>query len=255
MVGNGGVVIMDTFGPATYGQRIAESYDELYPSSSDAHVAMVETLAKLAGAGPALELGIGTGRVALPLASKGITVHGIDASEAMIKRLQAKPGGASISVTVGDFANVDVAGRYPLIYVVFNTFFALTSQDEQVRCFANCASHLEAGGTFLIEAFYPDLTRFIRGQNVSAIHVDTESVSLDVTRHDPVQQIVTAQHLHITTDGLKMYPVQLRYAWPSELDLMARLAGLRLHSRSGGWRGEPYAAASGMHVSTYMKQS
>jgi SAM-dependent methyltransferase len=254
MLVNGGVAIMDKFGPATYGERIAESYDELYPSSSNTH-AMVETLAKLAGAGPILELCIGTGRVALPLASNGLTVHGIDASEAMIKRLQAKPGGASIFVTIGDFANVDVAGRYSLIYVVFNTFFALTSQDEQVRCFANCASHLDAGGTFLIEAFYPDLTRFTRGQNVSAIHVDTDCVSLDVTRHDPVQQVVTAQRLHITTGGLKMYPVQLRYAWPSELDLMARLAGLRLHSRSGGWRGEPYVAASGMHISIYTKQS
>jgi len=244
---------MDNFGPATYGERIAELYDELYPSSSNTD-AMVENLAKLAGAGPVLELGIGTGRVALPLASNGLTVHGIDASEAMTKRLQAKPGGALIPVTIGDFANVDVAGRYSLIYVVFNTFFALTSQDEQVRCFANCASHLDAEGAFLIEAFYPDLTRFTRGQNVSAIQVDTDCVSLDVTRHDPVQQIVTSQRLHITTGGLRMYPVQLRYAWPSELDLMARLAGLRLHSRSGGWRGEPYVAASGMHISIYTKQ-
>ena len=245
---------MDTFGPATYGERIAEAYDEFYPSSANTH-AMVETLAKLAGAGPVLELGIGTGRVALPLASHGLTVHGIDASEAMIKRLQAKPGGASISVTIGDFANVDVPDRYSLIYVVFNTFFALTSQDEQVRCVANCASHLDAGGTLLIEAFYPDPTRYTRGQNVSAIHIDTDSVSLDVSRHDPVQQVVTGQRLHVTAGGLKIYPVQLRYAWPSELDLMARLAGLRLRSRSGGWRGEPYVAASGMHVSIYTKQS
>jgi SAM-dependent methyltransferase len=254
MLVNGGVTIMNKFGPATYGERIAESYDELYPSSSNTD-AMVETLAKLAGAGPVLELGIGTGRVALPLASNGLTVHGIDASEAMIKRLQAKPGGASIPVTIGDFANVDVVGRYSLIYVIFNTFFALTSQDEQVRCFTNCASHLNAGGAFLIEAFYPDLTRFTRGQNVSAVHVDMDRVSLDVTRHDRVDQVVTSQHLHITAAGLKMYPVQLRYAWPSELDLMGRLAGLRLHSRSGGWRGEPYVAASGMHISIYTKQS
>jgi SAM-dependent methyltransferase len=192
---------MDKFGLATYGERIAESYDELHPSLSNTH-AMIETLAKLAGPGPALELGIGTGRVALPLASNGLTVHGIDASEAMIKRLQAKPGGASIPVTIGDFADVDVAARYSLIYVVFSTFFALTSQEEQVRCFANCASHLNAGGTFLIEAFHPDLTRFTRDQNVSTVHVDTDSVAFDLTRHDPVHQIVTSQRLHITPSGL-----------------------------------------------------
>jgi SAM-dependent methyltransferase len=246
--------MMDKYEAATYGERIAESYDELYPSPTNTH-AMVETLAKLAGAGPVLELGIGTGRVALPLASNGLPVHGIDVSEAMIKRLHAKPGGASIPVTIGDFANVDMAGQYSLIYVVFNTFFALTSQEDQVRCFANCASHLNVGGVFLIEAFYPDLTRFTRGQNVSAVHVGMDRVSLDVTRHDPVEQVVTSQHLHITTSGLKMYPVQLRYAWPSELDLMARLAGLRLHSRSGGWRGEPYVAANSMHISVYTKKS
>jgi hypothetical protein len=146
--------------------------------------------------------------VAVPLASNAVTVHGIDASEATIKRLQAKPGGASISVTVGDFANMSLVGTR-LIYAVFNTFFTLTSQDEQVRCFANCASHLDADGSFLIEALYPDLTRFTRGQNVSSVHVDTDCVSLDVSRHDPVQQIVIA---HITTSGLKMYPVQLRNA-------------------------------------------
>jgi SAM-dependent methyltransferase len=245
---------MEKFLLAGYGERIAESYDELYPPLST-NDPMVESLAKLAGSGPVLELGIGTGRVALPLASNGLTVHGIDVSEAMIKRLQAKPGGASIPVTIGDFANVNVAGRYSLIYVVFSTFFALTSQEEQVRCFANCASHLDAGGTFLIEAFRPDLTRFTRDQNVSAVHVGTDCVFFDVTRHDPVEQVLTAQRLHVTTSGLKICPVQLRYAWPSELDLMATLAGFRLRSRSGGWRGEPYVAASGMHISVYTKRS
>jgi SAM-dependent methyltransferase len=243
----------DQYQPATYGERIAEVYDEIYPPSSDTD-AMVKTLAKLAGAGPALELGIGTGRVALPLASHGVIVHGIDASQAMIKKLQAKPGGASIPVAIGDFADVDVAGRYSLIYVVFNTFFSLTSQDDQVRCFANCASRLDAGGALLIEAFYPDLSRYVRGQNVSAIHVDADCVHLDATCHDPVQQVVTSQHLHITAGGLRMYPVRLRYAWPSELDLMARLAGLRLDSRSGSWQGDAYVA-NNRHISVYTKQS
>jgi len=243
----------EKYQPATYGDRIADVYDEIYPSSSETD-AMVDTLAKLAGPGPALELGIGTGRVALALASRGVAVHGIDASQTMIEKLQAKPGGASIPVAIGDFADVGVADQYALIYVVFNTFFALASQDDQVRCFANCASHLKAGGAFLIEAFYPDLTRFVRDQNVSATHVDTDCIHLDVTSHDPVLQVVTSQHIHITAGGLRMYPVRLRYAWPSELDLMGNLAGLRLHSRAGGWHGEPYEASS-MHVSVYTKQN
>jgi hypothetical protein len=191
--------------------------------------------------------------VALPLVSRGVLVHGIDASAAMVDRLRAKPGGVAIPVTVGDFADVAVTGSYSLIYVVFNTFFALVSQDDQVRCVANSAAHLEEGGAFLIEAFYPDLTRYVRGQNVSVTDVGADHVSLDVARHDPVQQHVSSQHIHIMADGLKMYPVHLRYAWPSEIDLMARLAGLKLESRSGGWEGEPYAASAGMHVSVYRK--
>jgi SAM-dependent methyltransferase len=244
---------MKSFEPSTYGDRIAGFYDELYASLPNDHP-MIETLARLAGEGPALELGIGTGRVALPLASRGVPVHGIDASAAMVDRLRAKPGGAAITVTIGDFADVAVDGRYSLIYVVFNTFFALLSQDDQVRCVANCAAHLEEGGAFVIQAFYPDLTRYVRGQNVSAVDVSRDHVSLNITLHDPVQQHVSSQHIHITSGGLKLYPVQLRYAWPGEIDLMARLAGLKLESRSGGWQGEPYTASPNMHVSVYRKQ-
>jgi len=243
---------MDHYGPATYGDRIAEFYDEQHAALAIDHP-MIDRLTELAAAGPALELGIGTGRVALPLLSRGVAVHGIDASAAMVDRLRGKPGGAQIPVAIGDFADVPIAGRYALIYVVFNTFFALVSQDEQVRCIANCASHLEDGGALLIEAFYPDLARYARGQNVSATRVSIDHVSLDVTRHDPVRQHVTTQHIHFTAKGLNMYPVHLRYAWPSEIDLMAQLAGLRLESRCGGWRGEPYTAAAGMHVSLYRK--
>jgi SAM-dependent methyltransferase len=245
--------VVKGYGPATYGDRIAGFYDDHYAQLTSDHP-MIETLAKLAGGGRALELGLGTGRVALPLTSRGVAVDGIDASAAMTDRLRAKPGGAAIQVTAGDFADFAVTGRYSLIYVVFNTFFALLSQDDQVRCFANCAAHLEEGGGFLVEAFYPDLTRYVRGQNISATDVGTDHVSLDVTRHDPVQQHVSAQHIHITADGLKMYPVHLRYAWPGEMDLMARLAGMNLESRWGGWRGEPYTASAGMHISVYRKQ-
>jgi SAM-dependent methyltransferase len=237
----------------TYGQRIADVYDEWYGALWDEETARAATslLAELAGAGPALELGIGTGRVALPLRAAGVAVHGIDASESMVARLRAKPGGADIPVTIGDFATVPVDGRYPLIFVVFNTFFALLTQEDQLRCFGNVADHLTDGGVFLVEAFVPDLTRYTRGQNTSAIHVGTEQVRLDVARIDPVRQLIVSQHVLLTAEGVRLYPVQLRYAWPSEMDLMARLAGLRLRARWGGWRREPFTAASGSHVSVY----
>ena len=243
---------MAEYGPATYGDRIADAYDDLYPPLAGTDT-IVAVLAGLAAGGPALELGIGTGRVALPLVARGVAVHGLDASEAMVARLRAKPGGAAIPVTLGDFAAVDVPGRFALVYVVFNTFFALPTQEEQVRCFEGVAAHLTEDGAFLIEAFVPDLSRFVRGQNTSAVRVETDRVSLDVSRHDPVNQRVTSQHVHLTEEGVRLYPVEIRYAWPSELDLMARLAGLELRTRWGGWHGESFTAASGSHVSVYTR--
>jgi SAM-dependent methyltransferase len=245
---------MSSYGSATYGDRIAGFYDERHPALPSDHL-MIERLVQLAGTGTALELGIGTGRVALPLAARGVPVHGIDASEAMVAQLRAKPGGTTIPVTIGDFADVPVSGSYSLIYVVFNTIFGLLTQEEQIRCIANCAAHLDKGGALLIEAFYPDLTRYVRNQNISVTHVDTDAITLEVTRLDPVAQRVTSQHLYITPEGLKLFPVQLRYAWPSELDLMARLAGLVLECRCGGWQGEPYTAAPTMYVAVYRKQA
>jgi SAM-dependent methyltransferase len=243
---------MPSFGSATYGDRIAGYYDERYPAIDAGHP-MIATLARLAGRGTALELGIGTGRVALPLAASGVAVHGIDASEAMVAKLRAKPGGGAIPVTIGDFADVPVNGSYSLIYVVFNTLFGLLTQESQIRCLANSAAHLDGGGALLIEAFYPDLTRYVRDQNLSLTHIDADEIVLDVARHDPAEQRVTAQLLSFTPAGFRMFPVQLRYAWPSEIDLMARLAGLRLESRSGGWQGEPYRAAPSPYVAVYRK--
>jgi SAM-dependent methyltransferase len=237
---------------STYGDRIAAVYDAwVAPAVESTTQTTAAFLAELAGAGNALELGVGTGRVALPLAERGVAVHGIDVSEAMLARLRDKPGGADLPVTVGDFADVAVDGHFKLIYVVFNTFFGLLSQEEQVRCFANVARHLLPEGHFVIESFVPDPTLFDRGQRVSATRVETDRVQLDATRHDPVEQRVTTQHVHIGTEGIMLLPVQLRYAWPSELDLMARLAGLRLVHRFGGWQGEPFTAASPEHVSVY----
>ncbi|MFN2469166.1 MAG: class I SAM-dependent methyltransferase [Gaiellaceae bacterium] len=237
------------YGPSTYGERIAETYDRTYEDlPTDATVAR---LAELAGSGPVLELGIGTGRIALPLAARGLEVHGVDASEAMVAELRKKPGGAVMPVVIGDFAEVPVEGRYSLVFVVFNTFFALATQDDQVRCFRNVAEHLTADGSFLLEVFVPDLTRFDRDQRVSVTRIGLDEIRLDVAQHDPVRQATQAQHVVIAPGGISLYPVQIRYAWPAELDLMARLAGLRLRERWGGWSAEPFTSRSERHVSIY----
>ncbi len=237
---------MDDYTAATYGDRIAEVYDRMIPSS-----AVVQPLARLAGSGRALELGIGTGRVALPLAACGVDVHGIDASEAMVERLRAKPDGSAIPVTIGDFADFRMDVGFDLIFAVFNTFFMLLTQERQVRCFARAAEHLTADGVFLIEAFVPDLTRYVRGQNVNVTTLETDMALLDLTRHDAAGQRVTLQHVLITGAGTRLYPAQLRYAWPSELDLMARLAGLRLRERWSDWNGAPFTSSSTNHISLY----
>ena len=241
---------MDEYGAATYGDRIADTYDRLYPEQEGV-TPEVRALATLAGGGRALELGIGTGRVALPLAEQGVAVHGIDASEAMVVKLRAKPGGADIPVTIGDFAEVAVDGTFTLIFAVFNTFFALTTQEAQVRCFQRVADHLADGGVFLIEVFVPDPARFTHGQSLGVTNLDTDRVTLDVARHDPLHQRVYSHHLQFSESGTHLYPVQLRYAWPSELDLMARLAGLRLSERWSDWTGAPFTAASTRHISLY----
>jgi SAM-dependent methyltransferase len=242
----------DGYDQSTYGERIADVYDRWagVPADTEQTVAF---LAARAGGGPVLELGVGTGRVALPLAARGLDVHGIDASPAMVARLRAKPGGAALPVHQGDFADVGVRGRYALVFVVFNTFFALLTQDDQIRCLTNVAARLRPGGRFVLEAFVPDLARFDRGQRVSVTDIGADSVRLDVSRHDPVSQRVSSQHLVLDEGGARLYPVQLRYAWPSELDLMARLAGLELLERWGGWQGEPFTAASALHVSVWVR--
>ncbi|MEJ7843861.1 MAG: class I SAM-dependent methyltransferase [Rubrobacter sp.] len=243
---------MDEYGSETYGDKIAGVYDEWFNAPEGTEIT-VGFLRELGDSGPVLELGIGTGRIALPLVRKGIEVHGIDASEAMVEKLRSKPGGESIPVTLGDFAEVGVERRFSLVYVVFNTFFALLTQEEQVSCFANVARRLEAGGTFVIEAFVPDLSRFTFGQTTQTRHVGPDEVVIEYSRHDPVRQRVDAQNVIMREDGDHLYPVSLRYAWPSELDLMARLAGLTLRERYGGWNRQPFIQASETHVSVYEK--
>ena len=242
---------MRDYDQTTYGERVADLYDELYGALDPGPAASF--LADLAGAGPALELGIGTGRVALPLKERGVEVHGIDASPAMVERLRAKPGGADLPVTIGDFADVAPAGPFSLVFVVFNTLFALPTQDDQVRCFGNVAARLAPGGRFVVEAFVPDLTRFHHDQALLVTAVEVGGVRIDASRHDRLAQRISAQHVIVGERGVRLVPVELRYAWPAELDLMARVAGLRHAGRWGGWAMQPFTAASGVHVSVYEK--
>jgi SAM-dependent methyltransferase len=235
----------------SFDEESAARYDEHRRGDEDVAVAL---LAELAGDGPALELAIGTGRIALPLAARAIRVDGIDISEAMVAQLRAKPGGADLDVVIGDMADVPVDGEYQLVYVVFNSLFNLLIQDDQVRCFENVAAHLRTGGVFVIEAFTPwVLVRMRDDQYVDAERVEPAAVHLDVARHDPVTQTLDENHVRLSPRGVELNPIVTRYAWPSELDLMARIAGLRLRDRWGDWNRRPFAGDSSLHVSVYAR--
>ena len=244
---------MKGYGPETFGERMADAYDTWYGTrlAQETTLQSVEVLADLAAGGAVLELAIGTGRVALPLAARGLSVHGIDASEAMVAKLREKPGGGAIPVTIGDFADVGVEGAFDLVFVVFNTLFNLTCQADQVRCFQNVARHLTDRGAFVVEAFVPDIAGFTDGQAVRAVHITIDSTTLEASVHDPVTQTVQYQYMVFSQGGVRLYPLPMRYAWPSELDLMARLAGLELRQRWGGWDRSPFTASSSKHVSVY----
>jgi SAM-dependent methyltransferase len=215
----------------------------------------VAFLADLGRAGPALELGIGTGRIALPLAATGIRVDGIDISPHVVAELRAQPGGDKIKVTMGDFADMPVEGLYRLIYVPFNSFFNLLTQDDEVRCFQNVAAHLTDDGCFVIEGGMN--AEFLRGlddyQYVRAEHLAVDEVWLDVLRLDPTTQVLEENHIRLTANGIRFQPVMQRYAWPAEMDLMARIAGLRLKERWGGWDRRPWTARSSNVVSVWGK--
>ncbi|MGH8898620.1 MAG: class I SAM-dependent DNA methyltransferase [Egibacteraceae bacterium] len=240
------------WGAAEYGDQWAAVYDRIPMRSQAETDEAVEALARLAGGGRVLELGIGTGRLALPLAARGLDVHGIDASEAMVAQLRAKPGGDAVPVVIGDFADACADGPFDLVVLAFNTLFNLPTQGAQCRCFANAARHLTEGGAFVIEAFVPDMRRFDGDQAVRALDVEDLHVVLQVSRHDPVtQQILGARVVIDDGAGVRVLPLKIRYAWPSEIDLMARLAGLDLAERWGGWSGEPFTRDSKSHVSVY----
>jgi len=238
--------------PAFYGDTWAPIYDEVHTHLDP--TAAVEVLAQLAGAGKALELGIGTGRVAIPLAARGVAVHGIEASQAMLDRMRAKPGGADIPVTLGDFTDVAVDGEYAVIYVVFSTLYGLLTQSAQVACVRNAAARLAPGGVFVFEGFVPDPARFNGNQRVQVNRIETTGVDVLFARHDPVQQRVASQRVVVGTQGIQLFPVEVRYVWPSELDLMAQLAGLRLRDRWGDWQRGPYSG-SGAQISIYERSA
>lgn len=228
----------------------AENYDRFHRRGDEA--ATVSFLSQLAKGGPALELAIGTGRIGLPLSAQGIRVDGIDFSPAMIEQLRAKPGGDQIAVTSGDFADVAVSGTYRLIYIVFNTLFNLLTQDDQVRCFQNAASHLTADGTFVIEGGLPtEFCGLRHNQYVDLENLDVDHVTLDVAQYNPVTQVLEEMHINLSTGGTHLGPIVTRYIWPSELDLMARIAGLRLKERWASWNRDILSSSSRNCISVY----
>jgi SAM-dependent methyltransferase len=249
---------VEGYDASTYGDRFADVYDDWYGDVTDAAActAKVVELCRAAGGGPVLELGVGSGRLALPLVEQGIEVHGIDASAAMLERLRAKPGGKSVQVTLGDMAVLDLphSGAFAVVLVAFNTFFNLASEDAQRRCLGRVAEVLSPGGFFLLEAFVPDSAEGtgIDGA-LSPRHISADEVVLSVSQRDRAAQTITGQHVHVTEQGIRLRPWHLRYATPEQLDALAADAGLHLAWRAAGWQDEPFSDASGVHVSGYQR--
>jgi SAM-dependent methyltransferase len=236
-----------------FGEGIADRFDERYAHLAEPAVVdpIVDFLAERARDGAALELGIGTGRIALPLARRGLRVHGIELSEAMVARLRAKPGAESVGVTIGDFATTTVEGTFSVAYLVANTIMNLTTQDEQVACFRNVAGHLDPGGCFVIEVLVPGLRRLPPREVFQPFDVSPSHLGFD--EYDVAQQGLISHHYWIEDGRVEVFSPPFRYVWPSELDLMARLAGMELRERWGGWEREPFTSESNKHVSVWEK--
>ena len=236
-----------------FDEPIAERYDadsaEMF--SPDVVDPAVSVLADLAATGAALELGIGTGRLAIPLHRRGVRVHGIDLSSAMVARLRAKPGAGDIDVTIGDFATTVVHQKFRLAYLVYNTIMNLTAQDQQVACFQNVAAHLEAGGRFVVEVSIPELQRLPPGETVRAFTVRPTRLGFD--EYDVAAQQLVSHHYRVIDGHLDVFSVPFRFVWPSELDLMAKLAGMTLRERWSDWTREPFTSGSTKHVSVWQK--
>ena len=236
-----------------FDERVAARYDESSAEmfSAEAIDPTVDFLTDLAGDGPALEFAVGTGRIALPLAQRGVPVHGIDMSKAMVGRMRSKPGGEDIGVTIGDFSMTTVEGPFTLVYLVFNTISNLTTQAEQVACFRNAAAHLQPGGCFVIEVGVPSLRLLPPGETIHAFTVTEDRWGFD--EYDIANQRMTSHHFEIVDGRAERFAVPFRYAFPAEYDLMAELAGMRLRERWAGWDREPFTSESRSHVSVWEK--
>ena len=236
-----------------FDEPIAARYDESSADMFDPKVVepVVDFLVGLAGKGRALELGIGTGRIALPLAQRGVPVHGIELSNAMVARLRAKPGGEVVGVTIGDMATTRVDGSFSVAYLVFNTIMNLTTQAAQVACFRNVAAHLEDGGCFVVEVGVPGLRHLPPGETFHAFHVSESRWGID--EYDVRNQGLTSHHFETVDGKLERFSAPFRYVWPSELDLMAQLAGMSLRERWAGWEREPFTSENETHVSVWEK--
>lgn len=235
---------------SSYGDAFADVYDDWFAEVSEVEAA-VTALEALAGGGPVLELGIGTGRLALPLAARGVPVHGVDASAAMVARLRDKPGGAAIPVTIGDMAHDLPDGPFTLVFVAYNTFFGLVDPGAQADCFVAVARRLTPGGRFVIEAFVPEEPA-PAGRRLEVRSIELDRVVLSVSDHLPAEQVAFGHHVELV-DGepVRLRPWKVRYATPAQLDAMARAAGFEPEARTAGWRGEPFTDASATHVSVY----
>ena len=247
----------DRFGPVNedgyFDEPVAATYDKSAAEMFDPAVVdpVVDLLAELAGSGRALELGIGTGRIALPLARRGVPVYGIELSKAMAARLRVKPGGEDIGVTIGDFATTTVDGTFSLAYLVFNTIGNLTTQEAQVACFQNVAAHLEPGGCFVIETGIPELRRLPPGETMRVFNASQTHWGID--EYDVANQGLTSHHFELVDGRFERQSIPFRYTWPAELDLMAQLGGMRLRERWSGWKREPFTSESRKHVSIWEK--
>lgn len=234
--------------PGLFGRLWAETYDtstELDPTAA------VDFLAQVAAGGPVLELAIGTGRVALPLAARGLPVTGVEASPEMVAKMKAKPGGASIDVVVGDMADVPVTGPYQMVYLAYNTLFNLVREQRQRDCFRNVARVLAPGGAFVIETFVPDLADFARDEKVQMRNVTEDSATIRLHKYDLAAQTFIRQTIRFDSTGVHLFPFSMRYCWPAQIDEMATAAGLRLTERYAGWDRRPFDATSASHVSVY----
>ena len=246
---------MKGFGPESFGDFNAEGYDDWYGNPSvELTEKTVNVLVELAEGGAILELAVGTGRVAIPLANKGLYVSGIEASSKMIAKLKEKPGSSELVVIQGNMAEFNIDASYKLIFLVFNTLFNLNSQKEQARCFNTVSKHLDKGGKFLIETYVPEPEHYEKGENLKTVHISLDRTVIEACMHDVNKQTVDYQYIEITEQGIRMHPLPIRYSWPSEIDLMAENAGLKLFQRWADWQKTPFTSSSKSHISVYIKK-